>query len=428
MLSLESGWEVLGNLPLKIFVGTNMETPLGLTPLYKEHLALGAKMIDFHGWQLPVFYPGGSLKEHSHCRESCGVFDVSHMAQIEVRGDLSGAFLQYLLPSRVAALKEGWGRYSCVLDSAGLLLDDVFLYRLSSDQYLLCVNGSRRREVWHHIKEQKQLWLEARGLSGELVVSDSSDDWALLAVQGPRSREALALFLSGEDLERAEQLAYTQLTTMSAFKGGWVARTGYTGEWGYEVFVPCDQVLQIWRTLVGSTSWLQPMGLGARDSLRLEAGFLLYGSDIHPNLTPYDVNLQWLLCFEEGDFVGRCALEKLRESREKQSLIGFLMQDRGMARAGMDVYIEREDTQGSSMECVGTVSSGGYLPTLRRPGGLARVRVSEKFMSDGPKDLKEGKVSAKDIYSGRRLWIDIRGKKCLAQYASLPFYVSKARG
>lgn len=402
------------------------------TPLYEEHLALGAKMTNFHGWQLPVFYPLGSLKEHTHCRNHCGVFDVSHMAQIEARGECSEDFLQYVLPSDVSVLQEGRGRYSCMLGEEGGIIDDIFLYRLAQRHYLLCVNGARRQRVMEHLRQHRERWCE-KGAAGELILEDRSDHWALLALQGPRSSEALELFLKDSELEKAQQLPYAHITCLRS-RRGWLARTGYTGERGYEVFVPSSGAGQLWRELIRDNSWVQPMGLGARDSLRLEAGFLLYGADIHEGLSPYEVGLDWLISARKQHFVGCSALQRYRGENGEMphhALVGFIMQQRTIPRSGMDVLVQNGEGNISAAK-VGVVSSGGFLPTLGESGGLALMKFGGRGAVSSDADyaqrsLPGGRRSLKDVYLGRQIFIDVRGKKREARCVSLPFYVSRAR-
>lgn len=467
------------------------KTPMQ-TPLHSEHLRGGAKMTDFHGWELPLSYGGGAISEHHHVRNACGVFDVSHMAQFEVTGPRSCDFIESILPSSVQHIIPGRGRYSCLLARDGGVLDDLFVYSLAADHFLLCVNGARHNAVLVHLmewsvvghREDGSFGSDAKKLDG-VDVKDCCDDWALLAIQGPRSRESLQRFLAPGDLERAHQLAYTHIISVAVAPNVlqasdlqqnpglrcWLARTGYTGELGYELFVPPSLAVGVWRALMAGgvdhkdvpgtsdqaidQAMVRPIGLAARDSLRLEAGFMLYGSDLHEELTPYDVSLGWLISKSKTRY---CGYEGLKERYgedflsgkvdELGRLRGFVMKDRTIARGGMKVYadVSRSYNSGnhsgvhsdqksldkhSSMVCVGEVTSGAFLPTLGCAGGLLLLDANYTGLkavsgnnAEGVNNLIRDDSSSKAM----EVWVEVRGKMRAASLAPLPHYVSRARG
>jgi len=349
------------------------------TPLFDLHGQSGARFVDFGGWDMPVNY-GSQIDEHHAVRRASGVFDVSHMCNVDVRGARAGDFLRRLLANDVAKLKaDGQALYSCMLNDAAGVIDDLIVYRRSTDHYRLVVNASRR--------EVDLAWLcdQARGFAAE--VSERAD-LAMLSIQGPMARERTLPLLPVALRARAKDLA----TFTSATEGEWlVGRTGYTGEDGFEVVLPAADARQFWTALLASG--VQPCGLGARDTLRLEAGLALYGNDMDETTHPLESRLAWTVAFDppERDFVGRTALEAVRRHGSTRKLVGLLLRGRGVLRAHQKVL--------SQGDAVGEITSGTFAPTLQRSIAFARVAA------DAPDTLS----------------VDIRGQLHDARVVTPPF-------
>ena len=322
------------------------------TPLYDLHVALGARLVDFGGWDMPVNY-GSQIEEHHAVRRAAGVFDVSHMCAIDVRGERAGEFLRWLLANDVARLSQpGKALYSCMLrDDAGIL-DDLIVYFLDPRWYRLVVNAGTR--------DSDLAWIRAQAGRFAIEVRERRD-LAMLAVQGPDARARLASLLTPPD-------AHTALALQSFFGvqlGEWfVARTGYTGEDGFEVMLPADAATELWNRL--NELGVQSCGLGARDTLRLEAGMNLYGSDMDTSTQPLESGLEWTVAFEPADrqFIGRAALAAARAAGGGLKLVGLLLDERAVMRSHQRVLTAAGE---------GAVTSGTFSPTLARSIALARV-------------------------------------------------------
>lgn len=357
--------------------------PLKRTPLFSLHRELGAKLIDFGGWEMPVQYTG-ILEEHRAVRERAGIFDVSHMGELEVRGFGAIAALQRLTPNDVGRLADGRCHYSAFLTERGTFVDDLLVYRRAGDDFLVVVNASNRPKDF--------AWAVARA-GQEAEVTDASDRWALLAVQGPL---AVALVGRATDSDPSD-LPYYGFRTMTVFGvPALVSRTGYTGEDGFEIYLEPGAAEKVMRGLLdsGRADGVIPCGLGARDTLRLEAKMALYGNDIDDTVTPWEADLGWIVKMEKGDFVGRDALALQKKDGVARKLAGFEMVDRGIARHGYPARAPHGE---------GVVTSGTHSPTLGKPIGLAMLPIA-------------------DASVGTEFEADIRGRSAKARVVPTPFY------
>jgi aminomethyltransferase len=327
------------------------------TPLYGEHLALGAKIIDFAGWDMPLHY-GSQVEEHHRVRGAAGLFDVSHMGIVEVVGTRAREFLRHLVANDVARLKEpGAALYTCMLNPDGGVMDDLIVYLLDDARFRIVVNAATREKDLAWMREH------ARGFSVEVI---ERPDLAMIAVQGPAARERV-----GRLLEPAREEAALSLTPFHAVLLGdlFIARTGYTGEDGFELMLPAEDAPGFWRSLHAQD--IQPCGLGARDTLRLEAGLNLYGADMDETTSPLSTGLAWTVAWEpkDRDFIGRAALEAERAQGVPQQRVGLILEDKGVLRNHQSVLCE------GLGKGQGEITSGGFAPTLGRSIALARVPV-----------------------------------------------------
>ncbi|MUT70866.1 glycine cleavage system aminomethyltransferase GcvT [Stutzerimonas frequens] len=322
------------------------------TPLYDQHLALGAKMVDFGGWDMPLHY-GSQVEEHHQVRRDCGVFDVSHMTVVDVAGDQASAYLQHLLANDVARLKSpGRALYSAMLNERGGVIDDLIVY-LTDWGYRLVVNASTR--------DKDLAWMQTQ-MAGFAVEVNERPQLAMLAIQGPHARARTA--------ELVSQARATLIHELKPFQGlaegDWfIGRTGYTGEDGLEIILPAEQAPDFLSELVGAG--IPPIGLGARDTLRLEAGLNLYGQDMTEEVSPLAANMGWTVAWEpaERDFVGRAALEQQRAQGDLPKLVGLVLEERGVLRAHQVVRVTGVGD--------GEITSGSFSPTLGKSIALARV-------------------------------------------------------
>ena len=325
------------------------------TPLYDLHLALGAKMVDFGGWDMPLHY-GSQVEEHHEVRRDCGVFDVSHMTVIDVIGDQAKEWLQHLLANDVDRLNTpGRALYSAMLNEQGGVVDDMIVYLMPAG-YRLVVNAATR--------EQDLAWMSAQA-KGYAVQLLERPELALLAIQGPHARHKVA-----ELVNQARGQLIQQLKPFEGHScGDWfIARTGYTGEDGLEIMLPADQAPAFFNDLVGAG--ISPIGLGARDTLRLEAGMNLYGQDIHLSVSPLSANMAWTIAWEPASrkFIGREALEAEKANGVKLKLVGLVLEERGVLRAHQVVRIADVGE--------GEITSGSFSPTLSKSIALARVPMA----------------------------------------------------
>ncbi|MEW6319879.1 MAG: glycine cleavage system aminomethyltransferase GcvT [Acidobacteriota bacterium] len=356
------------------------------TPLHAAHRALGARMVPFGGWEMPVEY-GGISAEHLAVRTAAGLFDVSHMGQIELAGTDALAAVQHLTSNDAARLQVGQAQYSALTTEAGGFVDDVLVYRFAPSHFLLVVNAG-------NIQKDHE-WIARRAPeAGEVAVVNSSDRYALIAIQGPKAREILQP-LTGVDL--AAMKYYWFAHGEIAGVRGTVSRTGYTGEDGFEVFAPPAMATRIWDALLqhGRGAGLVPCGLGARDTLRLEAAMRLYGNDIDEQTTVLEADLEWIVGWHKSAFIGHEALRAQKAAGVKRRIVGFEMVDRAIARHGHAVY--------RGAERIGVVTSGTQTPFLRKAIGMALV-------------------DAGAATPGTEVDVDIRGRRATATIVALPFY------
>lgn len=326
------------------------------TSLYRQHVQLDAHMVDFCGWQMPLHY-GSQLQEHSHVRSSAGMFDVSHMRVIDLEGGDAFYYLRYLLANDVLKLsQDGQALYTCMLNETGGVVDDLIAYRIGEEHYRLVVNACSHARVIE--------WLY-KHIERYVVEVIERSDLAILAVQGPdainKAIQALELPVSLRSLKSFHFIEH---------QDSMIARTGYTGEDGIEILVPNDKVQAVWKSL--RKAGVEPCGLGARDSLRLEAGFNLYGSDMDEGTTPLESNLAWTVSWSdsERDFIGKKALQKQLETGVKRQLVGLLMEERGVMRSKQKVFVVDNGE--------GEITSGGFSPTLGHSIALARIPIKDK--------------------------------------------------
>ncbi len=336
---------------------TSQNTTPQRTPLYDKHLESEGKIVDFAGWEMPINY-GSQVKEHNQVREDAGMFDVSHMVVLDFHGKDVKRFLQYLLANDVAKLKDsGKALYSGMLNETGGVIDDLIVYYLSDDFYRMVVNAATR------VNDLQ--WINQQAKDFDLEIKER-DDLAMIAVQGPNAREKTHSLLTAENA--------TKVSALKPFFGCQVdeiffARTGYTGEDGYEIMILNDDVADFWDKLL--SSGVKPIGLGARDTLRLEAGMNLYGTDMDETISPLSAGMAWTIAWEpsERDFIGRKALETLKSEGIKHKLVGLILEDKGVLRGHQKVVTEFGD---------GEITSGSFSPTLGLSIALARVPTEAK--------------------------------------------------
>jgi aminomethyltransferase len=363
----------------------SVATGLKRTPLHAEHLSLGAKLVPFAGFEMPVQYSGGITAEHRAVRERAGLFDVSHMGELYLRGADALALVQRVTVNDASRLSAGRAQYSAMCLPEGGIVDDLVVYAFR-DAFMLVVNAA------NHDKDLAWIRAAAQGLDVE--VTDRSDEIALLAVQGPGSRPIVEA-LSDLQVDRIGYYRFGEGTVAGI--PAVVSATGYTGEDGFELYVPAEGAVKLWRALLkaGKSAGLEPAGLGARDSLRLEMGYPLYGNDLDESHTPLEGGLGWLTKLDKGDFIGRDALLAQKERGLARRLVGLTLEEKGFPRPGYTIRAGGRD--------VGVLSSGTMSPTLGK--GIAM-----------------GYVPAELANPGTRLQVDLRGKPAGAVVVSLPFH------
>jgi len=348
------------------------------TPLYPAHVAAGAKIVDFAGWDMPIHY-GSQLDEHKQVRADAGMFDVSHMLPIDVTGAGAQAFLQHLLANDVAKLVEpGKALYSCMLNHEGGVIDDLIVYYFAADDYRIVVNAGTADKDLAWMRSQ------ASRTHGGNVTITSRRDLAIIAVQGPNAQAKVWAALPGTEAASAP-LKYFQAARVGDIM---VCYTGYTGEAGFELIFPAGQAIEIWNAL--AAQGVAPIGLGARDTLRLEAGMNLYGLDMDEHVSPLESGLTWTVDFAgERDFIGRAALEA---NPPTQQLVGLLLEDRGVLRSHMQVFTVHGD---------GETTSGSFAPSLNASIAFARVPAA--------------------VALGDQVEVEVRGKRLKAKVTKMSF-------
>lgn len=354
------------------------------TPIYNEHLAAGAKMVEFAGWKMPVEYTG-IRAEHNHVRSQVGLFDVSHMGEIRVRGPKALETLQWITTNDVSKLSDGQAQYSLLPNEQGGLIDDLIVYCLKKNaDYLVCVNAANSDKDWD--------WFQNHNRGADLT--NESSQWGQIAVQGPHAIELMKLVFS-DGIESVKPFHFDEVE----FQGSpcLVARTGYTGEDGFEVFVPWAKAAELWRALLRKESDFEakPIGLGARDTLRTEMKYSLYGQEIDSKTNPYAAGLGWAVKPNVKDFIGRGPMMRAKEDGLAQKLVGFKMIERGIARHDYKIVsIDNNE--------IGRVTSGTVSPTLNENIGIGYVDVNHSAV-------------------GSEIFIDIRGKRVKALVVPTPF-------
>lgn len=349
------------------------------TPLYDTHLKYQGKMVDFGGWDMPLHY-GSQLEEHHHVRNSAGMFDVSHMTIVDLRGERIRDFLRYLLANNVDRLKQsGKALYSCMLNEKGCVIDDLIVYFIDDRFFRMVVNAATREKDLAWIRQQ------AKPFGIDVNVRD---DLAMIAVQGPQARDKAHQMLATAEATAAKELG----PFFMAIVGDWaVARTGYTGEDGYEIMLPNQDAAAFWDKL--AQAGVHPCGLGARDTLRLEAGMNLYGTDMDETTTPLESALSWTVAWEpaDRDFIGRAAITAQKQAGVKRALVGLLLEDKGVLRNHQKVLVDGLEA--------GEITSGSFSPTLGKAIAFARVPAT----------------------IGERARVDIRGKHVDVKVVKPPF-------
>ncbi len=360
-------------------------TSLKRTPLYDEHRALGARLVEFSGFEMPVQY-NSILEEHRAVRTRAGLFDVSHMGEFRVEGPDALAYLQYLVPNDVSKLAIHQALYTqlCLPDAG--TIDDLLVYRLGENQYMMVVNAGNI--------DKDFAWAEQQSRNFDVRLANQSDATGLLALQGPEAQTILQP-LTEVDLSSIRYYHFEpgKVDGIDCI----ISRTGYTGEDGFELYCSSADVVKLWRAVLaaGKERGLLPAGLGARDTLRLEAGYCLYGHELDEATNPLEASLGWTIKLNKGEFIGHDALAKIKEQGTKRKLVGIEMTERGVSRGGYGIFIDGQQ--------IGALTSGAPSPTLNKNIGM-------------------GYVEAAYAVPGTPISIDIRGKQTAAQIVALPFY------
>jgi len=368
---------------------TVSQATLKRTPLYQAHVRLGARLVPFGGWEMPVQY-AGILEEHRTVRSRVGLFDVSHMGEFEFQGPDALNVLQRITTNDVAALPIGGVHYSLMLYPDGGIVDDITLYRIKQHEFLMTVNASNIEKDW--------TWITPH-IEGDLQAENVSDKTALLAVQGPRA-EALLAPLCDIDVRACRYYQFAKGRIAGA--ESYISRTGYTGEDGFELFLYASDGGRIWDLLLekGKTHGIVPVGLGARDTLRLEMKYALYGNDIDQTTNPIEAGLGWVVKLGKGEFIGRDAVEKVKAAGPTRKLVGFEMTDRSVARHGYRILKSGRE--------IGVVTSGSYGPSVDKYIGTGYVETAHAAL-------------------GSENQVEVRGTPHAARVVPTPFYPPKVK-
>lgn len=366
---------------------SSADNELAKTPLFAEHIRLGGKMVPFAGFEMPVQYPLGALKEYQAVRGGeAGIFDISHMGQVRVTGPDALAFLQQITTNDVSRLVDGQVQYSALLNDRGTFIDDITTYRIDKNSYYLCINAANRHKDVAHLKHH------AAGF--DVTIADESDETALLALQGDKAQ---ALLQKITEIDLDEIGYYRFAVTMLQGAEAIISRTGYTGEDGFEIYLPNSKATALWQALENAGA--VPIGLAARDMLRTEMGYALYGHEISDSVTPVEAGLMWITRLDKGDFLGRSAVEERKASGAKQILVGLKLTGRGIPREHYKIIADGRE--------VGEVTSGMHSPLAG--AGVAIGYVEPEYAGAGA------------------LSIDIRGKAVPAERTRTPFVRSNVK-
>lgn len=379
------------------------------TPIYEAHAAREGRIVEFAGFLMPVTFEG-IVAEHERVRSAVGLFDVSHMGEIEITGGEARAFVDYVVSNNVAKLDRGQICYTVCCNDDGHVLDDLLVYKFSEERILLVVNAVNTRKIHDHLEAVLRGEVDVKSGdrlaelgNGDITITNTSPETAQIAVQGPHARDLLlSSSLCAPVRDELAALPYYRFFTVP-YGGGEVllSRTGYTGELGYEIYLPASLALDVWNELLdrGEEYGAAPIGLGARDTLRFEPAFCLYGHELDEKTSPLEAGLSWVVKLKKGEFIGREALTAEKEAGPSRMLIGLEIAERGIARQGFSVMVEGRE--------VGAVTSGTFSPTLKR--SLALALVDRSF------PLDDGGIT-----------VDIRGKSIRANRVPLPFYKSRS--
>ena len=364
------------------------------TPLYDSHLKLNARMMPFGGYEMPVQY-SSIVEEHMAVRSKAGLFDVSHMGEFMLEGPEALPLIQQLITNDAAKLYDGKALYTVMCNEAGGIIDDLLVYRFNQNRYMLVVNASNI--------EKDFTWIQSRQGTREVEIKDLSDKTALLALQGP-SAYAIAQQLTEINLSEVKYYHFIEPEPASFLnlEGVILSHTGYTGERGLEIYCKSQDVLQIWDALLeaGQDIGLLPAGLGARDTLRLESGYCLYGNDINDETSPYAAGLGWITKPDKGDFVGKDALLKIKQESPVNKLVGFVLDERGIPRKGYPILNDLGEN-------IGIVTSGSQSPILKQGIGMGYVKNNPSYTQPGT-----------------RIFIEVRKKRLSATISKPPFHKS----
>lgn len=369
---------IIYNVPVQLYSERNS---MNKTPLYNEHEKLNAKIVDFAGYLMPVYYDS-IIQEHQAVRNKCGLFDVSHMGEIIIKGPDAFHFLQNLVPNNLSKLFDGKILYSPLCYENGGVVDDILIYRFKEDHYFIVVNAS-------NVKKDHD-WFLSHAQGYNISIENKSSELSMLAIQGPKAADVLqAMGFSIQDLKYYcfKEATYNKFKTI-------LSRTGYTGEQGFELIIPNEAAVMLWKDTLkyGAPFSIKPIGLGARDTLRLEVCFSLYGHELNNDITPLEADIAWTVDFSKMDFIGKKALHN---TPVKRKLAGFEMTERAIPRGGYKVHCDGKE--------IGFVTSGSFLPTVNKNMGLALIN----------KDL---------AVPGQTIQISIRDRLYSAKVVSKPFF------
>ena len=352
------------------------------TPFFSKHIDFGANMVDFFGFSLPIYYEGINI-EHKHVRESVGLFDVSHMGQLIIEGNNACGFLQKLITNDVSKLNIGKVQYTCMTNQDGMVLDDLLIYMISKKKYMLVVNASNTLKILNWLRLNNKF---------SVIINDITAKSGLLAIQGPKATDLLQNFTKS-DLRSMKSYSF-EIMNFGGIEDILISSTGYTGSGGFEIYGEKNKMIKIWDLLFSLKDFnLKPIGLGARDTLRLEMGFCLYGNELSENTTPIEAKLNKVVSFDTN-FLGS---ENLKKMDIKKSLIAFELQERGIPRKGYHILNENDQQ-------IGIVTSGTMSPSLNKGIGLGFINSNSNF---------------NDIF------VAVRNKKLIAKIVKLPFYKNK---